>query len=81
MAFDKDLEKMVFMKGVWVFRHVEDGGLFTIDRLSMRDPIIRGNAVENKAAVIIVISLYVRTIRFEVMTCLPGRCGHQGAFV
>jgi hypothetical protein len=39
MAFGKDLEKVVFMIGVWVFRHVEDGGLFTIGGSSMRDYI------------------------------------------
>jgi hypothetical protein len=81
MAFGKDLEKVVFMIGVWVFRHVKDGGLFTIGGLSMRDPIIWGNAVDYKAAVIVVLLLYVRMIRFGVMTRSPGRSDHQGAFV
>jgi hypothetical protein len=67
--------------GVWVFRHVKDGGLFTIDGSSMRDPISCGSAVINRAAVTVVLLLYGRTIGFGVMTRLPGRLGHQGAFV
>jgi hypothetical protein len=69
------------MMGFWVFRLVDDRGVFTIAGSSIRDPICCSSTVVNRAAVTVVLSSYVRTIGVGVMTRLPGRLVHQGAFV
>jgi hypothetical protein len=69
------------MMGVWVFRLVDDKGVFTIAGSSIRDPIGSSSAVVKRAASTVVLSSYVRTIGVRVMTRLPSRLVHQGAFV
>jgi hypothetical protein len=81
MAFNRDLGEVVSIGVDTLFRLVEDGGLFTIDRSSNRDSTNCGIAVENTAAVTVVVSSYVRTIGIGVMTCFPGRLRRQGAFL
>jgi hypothetical protein len=76
MAFDRDLGEVVSMGGDTLFRLVEDGGLFTIDRSSKRDSIECGIAVENTAAIMVVLSSCVRKIVIGVMTRFPGRLCH-----
>jgi hypothetical protein len=80
MDFNGDLEEVVSMWGDTLFRLVEDGGLFLIDRSSKGDSSDCCIAVENKAAVMVVLSSYVRMIGVGVMTRFPGRLRHQGAF-
>jgi hypothetical protein len=69
------------MMGVWVFRLVDDRGVFTIAGSPIKDPIGSSSTVVNIAASTIKLSSYVRTIGVGVMTWLLGRLVHQGAFV
>jgi hypothetical protein len=81
MDFNGDLGEVVSMWGDTLLRLVEDGRLFTIDRSSMGGSSDCRIAVKNNAAIMIVLSSYVRTIGVGVMTLFPGRLRHQGAFV
>jgi hypothetical protein len=67
--------------GIWVFTLVDDRGVFTIAGSSFKDPIGCSSTVVNRAASTVVLSSYVRTICVGVMTRLPDRLVHQGAFV
>ena len=67
--------------GFWVFKLVDDKRVFTIAGSSIKDPIESSSAVVKRAASTVVLSSYVRTIGVGVMTRLPGRLVHQGAFV
>ena len=64
------------MTGVWVFRLVDDRGVFTIAGSSIKDPIGSSSTVVNRAASTVVLSSYVQTIGVGVMTRLPGRLVH-----
>jgi hypothetical protein len=73
MDFNGNLEEVVSMCGDIVFRLVEDGGCFVIDRSSKGDSIDCGFAVENKAAVMVVLSSWS-------CYCLDDRCRGDDPF-
>ncbi len=60
---------------------VDDKKVFTIAGSSIKDHIGSSSAVVKRAASTVVLASYVRMIGVGVMTRLPGRLVHQGAFV